>query len=178
MRRLFALLTCLFVFAAAALASEQRGPTTPEERKRALEVIQKLEADPMSPSLEQDRAWVHEWVIAAPDVNVLLCRSIVWPLQEERNSDPRNALLLQNLLAMAAFELNNPDRAKDLVQMQLAGAQGMIRAYANILRRMPSYKSQFMESLRAKQESGRLLAYVSEGSAECRAHGGGTQLKP
>jgi hypothetical protein len=177
MHRVFAFLTCLIVFAGAALA-EQRGPTTPEERKRALEVIQKLEADPMDPDLEQDRAWVHEWVIAAPDVHVMLCREIIKPLQDERNSDPRNALLLQNLLAMAAFELKNPEQAKDPVQMQMAGAEGMIRAYANILRRMPSYKSQFMESLRAKQDSGRLLAYVREGSAECKAHGAGTQLKP
>lgn len=177
MRRLLAVLTCFIVLAGVALG-DQAGPTTPEERKRALDVIQKLEADPMNPALEQDRAWINDWVFAAPDVHVPLCTAIIKPLLNERNSDPRKALMLQNLLAMAAFEMKSPEKAKDPVQMQIAGAEGMLRAYSNIIRRMPSYKSEFMESLRVKQDTGKLEAYVREGVAECRAHGAGTQMKP
>lgn len=176
MRRLLGTLTCLVVLAGFAMAD--RGPSTPAERKRALEVIEKLEADPMSPSLAKDREWINEWVFAAPDVHVVLCTAIIKPLLDEQNSDPRKALMLQNLLAMAAFEIKSPDKAKDAIKMQLAGAEGMLRAYGNITRRMPSYKSDFMEDLRVKQESGKLEAFVREGAAECRAHGGGTLMKP
>ena len=177
MRRLLGALTCLVVLAGFAMA-DQRGPSTPAERQRALDVIQKLEADPMNPSLANDRDWINEWVFAAPDVHVVLCTAIIKPLLDESNSDPRKALMLQNLLAMAAFEIKSPERAKDNTQMQLAGAEGMLKAYSNITRRMPSYKSEFMESLRAKQESGKLESYVREGTAECRAHGQGTAMKP
>lgn len=177
MRRLLGALTCLVVFAGFAIA-DQRGPSTPAERQRAMEVIQKLEADPMDPSLAKDREWINEWVFAAPDVHVVLCTAILKPLLYERNSDPRKALMLQNLLAMAAFEMQSPEKAKDSAQMQLAGAEGMLKAYSNITRRMPSYKSDFMESLRLKQESGKLESYVREGVAECRAHGHGTAMKP
>lgn len=177
MRRLIGALTCLVVFAGFATANE-RGPSTPAERQRAMEVIQKLEADPMNPSMAKDREWINQWVFATPDVHVVLCTAIIKPLLDERNSDPRKALMLQNLLAMAAFEMKNPDKAKDATQMQLAGAEGMLKAYGNITRRMPSYKSDFMEDLRVKQESGKLESYVRDGAAECRAHGGGTAMKP
>ena len=177
MRRWIGTLLCIVLVSGFVLANE-RGSSTPADRKRALEVIEKLEADPMSPALEKDRDWINQWVFAAPDVHVLLCTSIIKPLLDERNSDPRKALMLQNLLAMAAFEMKNPEKAKDATQMQLAGAMGMLRAYGNINRRMPSYKSDFMEDLRVKEETGKLEAYVREGTAECRAHGGGTAMKP
>jgi len=176
MRRLLGTLICLVVLTGFAMAD--RSPSTPAERKHALEVIEKLEADPMSPSLAKDREWINDWIFGSPDVHVVLCTAIIKPLLDEQNSDPRKALMLQNLLAMAAFEIKSPDKAKDAIQMQMAGAEGMLRAYGNITRRMPSYRSVFMEELRAKYESGRLEAFVREGASECRAHGGGTQLKP
>lgn len=178
MRRGTGILICL-AFIAGTLFSEELKPTNASaDRKRALEVIEKLEADPMSPALAKDREWINQWVFADPDVHVVLCTSMIKPLLDERNSDPRKALMLQNLLSMAAFEMKSPDKAKDPVQMQMAGAEGMLRAYANINKRMPMYKSDFMEGLRAKQDSGKLEAYVRESAAECRAHGGGTTLKP
>lgn len=177
MRRMLGTLTLVLVFAAMTFA-DTRGASTPEERKRALEVIEKLEADPISPDLEKDRQWISDWVFAAPDVHVVLCTSVIKPLLAEENSDPRKALMLQNLLAMAALELKSPDKAKDSVQMQMAGTEGMLRAYANITRKLPTYKSAFMESLVAKQKSGSLETYVRQGTAECRSHGNGTTMKP
>lgn len=177
MRKFVGTVCCVLILLTAVYA-DQHGQSTPAERARAMEVIQKLEVDPMDPSLAKDREWVHEWVLATPDVHVTLCTAIIKPLLNEQNSDPRKALMLQNLLAMAAFEMRSPEKAKDAIQMQMAGAEGMIRAYSGITRRMPSYKSSFMEDLRVKQETGKLEAFVREGAAECRAHGGGTLMKP
>ncbi len=177
MRSVVGTLTLSLILSVMTFA-DVRGASTPEERKRALDVIEKLEADPMSPELEKDRQWISEWVFAAPDVHVVLCTSVIKPLLAEKNSDPRKALMLQDLLAMAAFEMKSPDKAKDSVQMQMAGAEGMLRAYGNITRKMPAYKSAFMESLRTKQHSGTLEAYVRKGTAECRSHGNGTTMKP
>lgn len=177
MRRIVGILMFLVVLAGITFA-EERSPSPADQRKRALEVIAKLEADPISPELEKDREWINDWVFATPDVHVVLCTSLMKPLLAEQNSDPRKALMLQNLLAMAALELTSPDKAKDSVQMQMAGAEGMLRAYGNITRKMPSYKSEFMESLRQKQQAGNLESYVRQGTAECRSRGNGTPLKP
>jgi hypothetical protein len=60
----------------------------------------------------------------------------------------------------------------------MAGERGMIKAYANITRRMPMYKSQFMEELRVKEESGTLESFVRQGTAECRARNNTVPMKP
>jgi hypothetical protein len=164
---------------AGSLYAEERGPSTPDERKQALTIIEKLEADPISPDLKSDREWISKWIFEVPDVQVPICTAIIKPLLDERNSDPRKALQLQQLLAMAAFQMKKPDDAKDPIKLQLAGTEGMIRAYANITRRMPMYKSQFMEELRVKEQSGTLESFVRQGTAECRARSSGVQpMKP
>src|SRR5512140_2926085 len=104
MRKFVGILLGAFVVVTAVYADQPR-PSTSAERARALEVIQKLEADPMNPSLEKARDWINPWVFTASDVHVVLCTSIIRPLLDEQNSDPRKALMLQNLLSMAAFEM-------------------------------------------------------------------------
>jgi hypothetical protein len=94
MRRCWGVLICLGMLA-GSLYSEERGPSTPDERKHALAVIEKLEADPISPDLASDREWVHKWLIEVPDVQVPICTAITQPLKDERNPDPRKALQLQ-----------------------------------------------------------------------------------
>ena len=178
MRRCLGILVFLGMLTGAVFA-EERGPSTPDERKRALTVIEKLEADPISPDLKTDRDWISKWIFEVPDVQVPICTAIIQPLLDERNSDPRKALQLQQLLAMAALQIKKPEEAKDPIKLQMAGAQGMIRAYANITRRMPMYKSEFMESLRVKEESGTLESFVRQGTAECRARNSGmSPMKP
>lgn len=177
MRKCFGVLIAALLIT-GSLWADERGPSTPAERQRALTVIQALEQDPVSPALAQDREWVNHWILEVPDIQVSICTSIIKPLLEEKNTDPRRALQLQNLLAMAAFKMQSPDRADDPIQVQMAGAEGMIRAYANIVQRMPAYKSEFMESLKSKKRDGTLEAYVRLGASECRARGAGTVLRP
>src|SRR6185369_2020535 len=177
MRRGLGVLICVGMLTGSMIA-EDRGPSTPEERKRALTVVEKLEADPMSPSLASDRDWISKWVFEIPDVNVPICTTLIKPLLDERNSDPRKALQLEQLIAMAAYQIQNPKEAKDPIKLQMAGARGMNKAYANITRRMPMYKSQFMEELRVKEESGTLESFVRQGTAECRARNNTVPMKP
>ncbi len=175
MRRGLGILVCLGMLLGMAVA-EERGPSTPDERKRALTVIEKLEADPMSPELKEDREWISKWIVEVPDLQIPFCASVVQPLLEERNSDPRKALQLQHLLSMAAFQMKKPEEAKDPIKIQMAGARGLLRAYENIQRRMPMYKSEFMDELRIKDESGTLESFVRQGTMECRSRN--TQMTP
>jgi hypothetical protein len=56
--------------AAGARAQEKRGPSTPEERARFVEITHKLEASPLDKSLIPDREWALRWLIDVPDVSV------------------------------------------------------------------------------------------------------------
>ena len=157
--------------------AESRGPSTPQERKRALQVIEKLEQDPMSPALKEDRDWVFQWVKEVPDIHAQACMAIVGPLMDEKLSPARNALTLQNILASAAFVMQYPEKANDPFAVYLAGTQGMLRAYGNIVKVDPSKKDAFLESLLKKQQDGTLEDFVRKGTEECRLHPA-TTLKP
>lgn len=176
MRRWLVLMIGLALTASAWAANAK--VSTAAERKRALDVIEKLEKNPLSPELKQEREWVQQWVVEMDDIHVVMCTTVIKPLLEEKNSDPRKALMLQNLLAMAAWEMQHPKQPIDYTAMQLAGAQGMLRAYQSIAVKDGSYKSPFMESLLTKEKDGTLESYVRAGSAECRARNAGTKLQP
>lgn len=176
MRKSIGIVICLAMLVGIAVA--ERGPSTPAEKKRALEVIDQLEQDPMAPQLAKDREWVQQWVMEAPDVHVLLCTAIIKPLLDEENTDQRRALVLQDMLSMAAFELKNPQKTSNSTEMQMAGAEGMIRAYDSIQKKRPKYSSSFMEDLKSKKQNGTLESYVRQGEAECRARKSGTRLMP
>lgn len=169
MRRFVITIAVLSIFLTVAVA-DQRGPSTPEERKRALNVIEQLEQRPLDPTLKQDREWVFQWLKEVPDVNAAMCTGIIGPLLEEKPTDTRSILTYQNVLASAAFKMQNPDKAKDHVAVFMAGAEGMLRAYDNILKKDPALKSAFMEELKQKQASGTLLAYVRQGAETCAKH--------
>lgn len=148
--------------------AEKRGPSTPDERQRALAVIHKLEEQPMSPQLAKDREWVFQWLQEVPDVKVYICTGLIGPLLNEKKSDARNAITLQHLLASAAFQIEHPEKAKDLTAVYTAGSESMLRAYEHVLATNPQYRSPFLEELRAKQSTGALETYVRNGLNQCK----------
>src|ERR1035438_7089073 len=56
-----------------ASTAADRGPSTPEERKQALEYIAHFEADPLNPALQPEKQWLTEWIIEVPDIHVNVC---------------------------------------------------------------------------------------------------------
>jgi hypothetical protein len=161
------IVTALLMVSAFAASAEKRGPSTPEERKRALTVIHELEERPMSAQLAKDREWVFRWLQDVPDVKVGICTGVIGPLLQEKKSDARNAITLQHLLSSAAFQMENPDK-KDGMSILMAASEGMLRAYENVLKQQPEYHSPFLESLRAKKTSGTLETYVRSGLDQCK----------
>jgi hypothetical protein len=161
------IVSALLMMSAFAASADKRGPSTPEERRRALVVIRELEAHPMSAKLAKDREWVFQWLQDIPDVKVGICTGLIGPLLEEKKSDARNAITLQHLLSSAAFQMENPDE-RDGTTIYVAASEGMLRAYENVLKEEPEYKSPFLESLRAKKSSGGLETYVRSGLDQCK----------
>src|SRR3954451_23766322 len=132
----------LMIMSAFAASAEKRGPSTPEERKDALAGVHELEAQPLSAKLAKDREWVFQWLQDIPDVKVGICTGLIGPLLDEKRSDARNAITLQHLLSSAAFQMENPDE-RDGTTIYVAASEGMLRAYENVLKEEPEYKSPF-----------------------------------
>lgn len=60
----------LIVFVVVAMAvfstqagAQQRGPSTAEERARAVQTAKSLQSDPLAPNVQEDREWLVKWLI-------------------------------------------------------------------------------------------------------------------
>ena len=70
------LLLLLFMFLCSgpfAQSKKKRGPSTPEERARAVQIARALEGDPLQPGSKEMRTWFTLWLIEVPDIAVQVC---------------------------------------------------------------------------------------------------------
>src|SRR5215813_12852640 len=140
MRKSLCLLLVAIIFSLFAGAQDQqeskRPPSTPDERKRFMTVVQKLEQSPLDKSLWPEVKWARQWLEDVPDINVTLCP---FPLGELVTEGYRykGQLSVQFAFAMAAYLIQHPERAADKNAQYLAGVEGVLRAYKAILKSKP-----------------------------------------
>jgi hypothetical protein len=147
----------------ASIAAAPRGPSTPEERKQALEYIQHFEADPLNPAMQSEREWVARWIIEIPDVHVGLCSSLV----TLPKGDKKDGLTLFTamLFAETAFLLQNPDRQDDHLAQFQAGVEGVLRVYEVLLKSKPKDRQPNLDDLVQQRDAGTLPQWVKERAA-------------
>jgi hypothetical protein len=138
-----------------------RGPSTPAERRRAIETTRRLERDPLAKRASADRRWLLEWIVAIPDVNVLQCAGPLDALAEEGAPHGR-ILYVQAVFGMARYLIENPGKQDDWVAVQTAGIESALRAYEAILRAEPRSHVAALDRLVATRKAGKLRALVEE----------------
>ena len=133
--------TVSFLFFIAALqvfptqiGAQQRGPSTPEERARAVQTAKSLQADPLAPNLQGDREWLVKWLIEIPDISVKMCSTFLGDLGDSKSGYP-GAVIATMLASEAAFVIEHPEKAKDVEAIYLAGVDGALHGYEAILRK-------------------------------------------
>jgi tellurite resistance protein len=160
-----ALALALLVLASPRLAAA-RGPSTPEERKRALQTVRKLEKEPLSRKSMEDRKWLFQWIVEIPDIQVTSCKGPLDPLQEDDEGYGK-LLYLQSVFGMTAFLIEHSDRKGDWAAIQTAGIESVLRAYDSIRKADSEARSKELDRLAAAQKSGKLLGIVKKEMAEC-----------
>jgi hypothetical protein len=164
--------TLLVVVAASLLASSQdqpeqkRPPSTPEERKRFVAIVHKLEQSPLDQSLNSDVDWALHWLQDVPDINVSVCPMPLGNLTQE-DYQYKTRLSVLYVLAMGAYLIDHPQKAADTVSQYLAGAESALKAYKAILKTKPQAKSRSMDELVAKEAEGQLADFVRDASKYC-----------
>lgn len=167
MRRTLLAVVLVLVFGVVVAAQNPRGPSTAEERARAVTVAHKLESAPLDESLRSDREWALRWLIEVPDVSVKLCTA---PLGNFVKSKYKysSELIAQLTLSSAAFVIEHPDRASDNLGQYTAGVEGVLKAYNAILTTKPDAKSKALDELAQKQAQGTLDEYMREAVQGCK----------
>jgi hypothetical protein len=155
-------LTQLTVFVLLALVStslwsqeSKRGPSTSEERARAIQIAKALRKEPLAPSLTSDREWLFRWMIEVPDISVSICTGLLGELGKSKTGYP-GLILISDIAGQATFIIEHPDRAKDANALHLAGVESALDTYKAIREKDPKYKAAGMDELLQKQEKGQL----------------------
>jgi len=158
MRRAGTLGILLLLSILAVAQDDTRGPSTRAERDRAVKVTHELETDPLSPQLQDDRAWLLKWIQDVPDITVQIC---VDPVEGSSNYRYMRELTLQKMFSSAAYIIESSARSRDDLSVETAGVEGALKAYQAILKKDPQAHSPYWDRLLKKRADGTLHDYVA-----------------
>ncbi|ABC82144.1 hypothetical protein [Anaeromyxobacter dehalogenans] len=153
--------------AAPALGERERGPSTPAERRKAVEVTRRLEREPLARRAAADRRWLLQWIVEIPDIQVRGCSGPLDPLAEDDGNRFGKILYVQSVFGMAVFQIEHPRSADDWLAVQTAGVESVLRTYRSLLRARPQARWDELDALLAAQRRGRLPALLEEAMEGC-----------
>lgn len=166
-KSLLPLVLLLGCCAASANAQKNRGPSTPEERKRAVEMATFLEKNPLAKEAKKYRETLLYFLIAVPDIEIKICADVLGELKKIK-SDYQSELVAQLTFSQAKFILENPDKAEDDATVYQAGVEGVLRTWQAIKVAKPDAKFALMDELLQKQQAGTLVEYIKNNMKECK----------
>lgn len=161
------LVAAAVLFAAVPSLAAERGPSTPEERKRAVETTRKLEAHPLARSSVEARRWLFQWIVDIPDIQVTSCPGPLDPLLGEEDDAYAQLLYVQSVFGMTAYLIQNPKKAKDWVSVQTAGLESVLRTYDALLKSDPEATRPELDRVAKARKAGKLRALVQKEMAKC-----------
>jgi hypothetical protein len=143
-----------------------RGPSTAEERARAVKVAHHLEDDPLAKDAKDQRDWVMQWIIEIPDITVDACPDYFGEIPQP----PRGhsiEITQQMIISSAAFMIEHPDKAKDEQAVALSGLLGALKSYQAILKQNSGSRWPYLDKLILMRDQGKLDDYVADTLKKC-----------
>lgn len=159
-----------FVIATTAVA-QVSAHSSLEDQQRFVSLVHRLESAPLDPSLRDNRAWAVQWLEDAPNVMVSACLDPLGGVSISRYTHS-DEIIVQYMLGMGAFIIENPGKVHDHHAQQLAGVESALNAYQSIRAVQSDDQSPALESLLAMQLQGELPAFVQKAFHQCLAKDG------
>jgi hypothetical protein len=144
----------------------QRGPSTAEERTRAVKIAHDLEDDPLAKDAKDNRDWVIQWIVDIPDITVTVCDDYFGKLTKPMRAHARE-IVNQMVISSAAFMIEHPDKVKDEQAIATAGLQGALKAYQSILKQEPDARWPYVDKIVQMRDQGKLDDFVSDTRRKC-----------
>ena len=141
--------------------AQARGPSTPEERAKVVELTRLLERDPLGENAPATRQWLREWIKEVPDISFKVCDDLLGTGLGDKYPYSRE-VSLQMMFSGAAFAIEHQDKARDDVAIYDAGVEGALRVYEVLVKSKPDAKSAFLDDLVAKRDHGELADHVAK----------------
>jgi hypothetical protein len=152
--------------AQAQQEQHQRGPSTAEERTRAVKVAHELEDDPLAKDAKDNREWVIQWIVDIPDITVNVCFDYFGKMPNPPRGHSRE-IVRQMIISSAAFMIEHPDKAKDEQAVATAGLLGALKTYQAILKHEPDARWPYVDKIVQMREQGKLDDFISDTRRKC-----------
>src|SRR6266404_6331933 len=162
---IFALVIACGLASSSAFA-QKRGPSTPEERKRAVEITTLLETDPLNKNAEALSRELLTWLIEIPDISVTICTGMLGDYSQIKG-DYKGTITTQLSFGETKFVIEHPEQANDEYQVYLAGVESVLRTYQNIKKAKPKVQIEPLEQLLVKQQAGELPEFIKNAMVGC-----------
>ena len=146
--------------------AQTRGPSTPEERKRAVEIATSLENDPFNKDAKALSSELVKFLIGVPDIHVHLCSDVLGDYKKIKG-EYSPTIVTQLTFSQGKFVIEHPEQADDRYLESLAGVEGVLRTYQSMKRAKPKIKIEGLEALLVKQQAGQLGEFVKTTVAGC-----------
>jgi hypothetical protein len=165
---IFSLLFGLLALAPAIAQQppQKRGPSTAEERARAVKVAHQLEEDPLGKDAKDNRQWVIQWIVDIPDITVTECDDFFGKIPKTPRGHMRE-IVSQMVISMAAYMIEHPDKVKDEQAVATAGLLGSLKTYQSILKVDPEARWPYVDKVVQMRDQGKLDDYVSDTRRQC-----------
>lgn len=161
------LIAVVFLFCFSSVHAQTEKPSTPEQRKQAVEIATFLETNPLAKDAKDKRAALLLFLIQAPDITVTICSNVLGD-SKKLKGDYESELVSQLPFSQAKFVIENPDKANDEAAVQLAGVEGVLRMWQAIKTAKPKAKFPLMDELLQKQQAGTLAEHVQTAMQGCK----------
>jgi len=144
----------------------QRGPSTAEERARAVRIAHELENDPLAKDAKENRDWVIQWIVDIPDITVTVCDDYFGTIAKPVRGRARE-IVNQMVISSAAFMIEHPDKVKDEQAIATAGLLGSLKTYQAILKQEPDARWPYVDKIVQMRDQGKLDDFVSDTRRKC-----------
>jgi hypothetical protein len=161
------IISLAFLNSTASVHGQQRGPSTPDERRKAVEMATFLETNPLGKEAKDFRRALLFFLAEVPDITVKLCTSVLGNSKSIKG-DYESELVGQLAFSQAKFVIDHPDKAQDDLAVYQAGVEGVVRTWQAIKSAKPKAKFPLMDELSQKQQAGTLAEYVKTGMSGCK----------
>ena len=158
--------TLPLLFALLASATQSCGKDSTKKHQRRVAIAHKLEAAPLDQALFPEREWARQWVLENPDVRIRMCMQLLPDLRRPRYKF-RAEIVEQMMLSSAAFLIEHPDKAGDHLAENVGGLQGVLKAYAAIVKSNPDARVPALDEMLENESRGKLVEYARETIKAC-----------
>jgi hypothetical protein len=150
-----------------AMAQNSSAPATPQDAARVADIAAASDKDPVATMTSADGRWFQKWSDDVTDYNFGPDKAAFWLMNGAAKGALRRVMVFQHGVSTAAYQLQHhiqdPRKSpNDLDAVTLAGLEGVLRAYENMLPTHADIRSAGLDEAIAARDKGTLAQFVAD----------------